>query len=59
MQVDSLYWYLRKRANEVAYFHSQSGREEQLVDKFAGHIVDEIKKLNEGKLLALIDMPKA
>jgi hypothetical protein len=59
MKVDDTYWYLRRRANEVAYMHAQSGREEQLVNKYAGHIVEQIEKLNAGNLLALIDMPKA
>jgi hypothetical protein len=59
MLVDDTYWWLRRRANEVAYQHSQSGREEQLVDKYAGHIAEQIEKLNAGNLLALINMAEA
>jgi hypothetical protein len=59
MKIDDTYWYLRRRANEAAYLHSQGGTEERYVDNLVGHLADQIEKLNAGKLLALIDMPKA
>jgi hypothetical protein len=59
MLVDQTYWWLYWRAQEAAYLNLFGQTEYYIVEKYAGHLTDQIRKLNEGGLLKLANLPSA
>lgn len=59
MLVDGVYWWLYRKAQETGYLHLYGQTEYYLVENYANHLTDQIKKLHEGGLLKLAALPDA
>lgn len=59
MLVDETYRWLYWRAQEAAYLHLFGQTSYDIVQSYAGHLTDQIRKLNEGGLLKLAKLPNA
>lgn len=59
MLVDAVYHYIYNRAQEVAYSYSKGEVGDFLIDRWSQHLIDQVQKLHQGKLLQLIRLPDA
>ena len=59
--VDGTFYYCMRSLAEAAQGHRQDlqNYDDGLIDRWSDHLVGQIRKLNEGNLLSLVNMPQA
>lgn len=57
MLVDATYRWIYSRAQEVAVLYACGQADDIMIEHWAQHLTDQIRKLNEGGLLSLIQLP--
>jgi hypothetical protein len=61
VKIDTIFWFCLRHCNEVAVgmHQREPGYTDQILDKWATHLVCEIRNLHEGGGAALMRLPQA